>query len=146
MDYELDQIFCSYELEGKQHSYVDEELALAHLFLSGVLMCNNGQGADGQTTCVYVICNDVFAWACADAQNLPTEEIGALFRLWHTDKIWGPAKWCAIRRNQKPQPPVIKAMQEEGAWDDVMERLPENTQDAETQAMFYAAVHREARV
>jgi hypothetical protein len=53
---------------------------------------------------------------------------------------WGAAKWCAIRRDQKPQPPVIRRMKEDGVWDDVMESLGENTLDAEVQAAFRAIV------
>ena len=83
-----------------------------------------------------VNCNDIFAWACADAEELEHDEIQALYDLWLADRRWGAAKWCAIKRRQKPQPPVVAAMKKDGAWDACMEALGENTQDAEVQALF----------
>lgn len=85
---------------------------------------------------VSVNCNDIFAWACADAEELPYEEIENVYRLWRADPNWGAAKWCAIRRKQKPQGPVIDAMKKAGSWDDIMENLGPNTMDAEVQAYF----------
>ena len=86
-------------------------------------------------------CNDIFAWACADAEEVEHGEIQALYDLWLKDRTWGAAKWCAIKRNQKPQPPVIASMKKAGAWDDAMEALGANTQDAEVQAAFAAITH-----
>jgi hypothetical protein len=83
-----------------------------------------------------VNCNDIFAWGAADAEALPHDEIGKLFRMWHADKTWGTAKWCAMQRNQQPQPPVIERMKQAGCWDEAMEALPPNTMDAEVQAAF----------
>lgn len=85
---------------------------------------------------VGVICNDIFAWACADSEELPYSEIQNLYDLWYEDQVWGPAKWCAIKRNQKPQAPVIRDMKRDGAWDAVMEALGENTLYAEVQVLF----------
>lgn len=93
-------------------------------------------------TGLFVNCNDIFAWACSDAELLLYEDIQSLYDAWSADPIWGPAKWCAVKRNQKPQDPVVKAMKEAGAWDETMEALGENTMDAEVQAMFAAAAGR----
>ena len=83
-----------------------------------------------------VNCNDIFAWACADAEEIAYDEIRGLYDLWMADRTWGATKWCAIKRRQQPQPPVIAAMKKAGAWDACMDALGANTQDAEVQAMF----------
>ena len=35
-----------------------------------------------------------------------------------------PARWCCLRRNMRPQPPVLRSMQAAGVWDDALEALP----------------------
>lgn len=116
--------------------YVDEELALSILLKEGVLFSNcryysmtsNGM-TDGRTVVLFVLCNDIFAWGCADGENLPYEEISNLYKMWEKDKKWGAAKWCCIQRNEKPQNPVVKLMKENGSWDEQMEKLPDNYYD-----------------
>lgn len=120
----------------------NEEKALARLLGEGIIFVNSHWWEDDwpdqakKITSLNVNCNDIFAWACADGEEVEFDEIQALYDLWHKDRRWGAAKWCAIKRNQKPQPPVIKAMKENGSWDDVMEHLEKNYQDAEVQAAF----------
>ena len=89
-----------------------------------------------RSTILCVNCNDIFAWGCADAEPVFLDEIRSLYDHWIADRCWGTAKWCAIKRNQKPQPPVIEMMKKQGSWDGQMEVLGENTQDAEVQALF----------
>lgn len=80
---------------------------------------------EARTIAVGVICNDVFAWGCADAEELPYSEIIPLWRAWKADKVWGTAKWCCRQRGVKPQQPVIRRMKEAGVWDEAMEALPD---------------------
>jgi len=135
----LPKIFWDY----KGEEMCIEETALATLLYDGVLFCNERdttfQGKPcGSTTVLYVNCNDMFAWACADAEDLPNDQIGTLYKMHMADKCWGSAKWCCIQRNQKPQPPVERDMRKDGVWDDVMENLGSNIQDVEVQAQFAA--------
>ena len=122
----------------------EESKALARLLADDVVFLNNHWWAKDwpeeaqKITSLNVNCNDVFAWACADAEEMEYSEIRALYDLWDKDRDWGAAKWCAIKRNQKPQPPVIASMKKSGSWDAVMEALGSNTQDAEVQATFAA--------
>jgi hypothetical protein len=144
----------------------EDDKALAHLLMNEVVFLNShwskyerltnvrtedGKGyksapradarwtkAESELIAVYVNCNDVFAWGCADAEDLPHDEIENLYRLWRADPHWGSAKWCAIRRKQQPQKPVIDAMKAAGSWDDIMENLGPNTMDAEVSAYFRA--------
>ena len=126
----------------------EETKALARLLAEGVIFLNSHWWEKEwperarNTTALCVNCNDIFAWACADAEQLDYDGIQGLYDLWFADRSWGAAKWCAMKRNQKPQPPVIAAMRKAGVWDDTMEKLGSNTQDAEVQAAF-AAMNRD---
>ena len=119
-----------------------DEACLAKLLQDEVLFANGRRyicdydGEQPETIVLFVNCNDIFAWACADAEPLPLKEVGPLFKMHQSDPTWGAARWCCFRRNQKPQGPVIEAMKRDGSWDERMETLGENTLDAETQALF----------
>jgi hypothetical protein len=118
--------------------------ALALMLLNGVIFLNDHWWEKDwpddakKVTSLNVNCNDVFAWACADAEELPYAEIENLYRMWRKDPAWGAEVWCIKRRNQMPQKPVEKAIRKAGVWDLDAMLLPANTQDAETQAMFKA--------
>lgn len=90
----------------------------------------------GHSVFLRVNCSDIFAWACSDAEDLPENQILPLYKMVKADPHWGDTKWCCMRRNQKPQPPVEKMMREAGAWDEMMDKLGPNTMDAETRAIF----------
>jgi hypothetical protein len=136
----------SENIREPDHKVFVEEAALAHLLLNDVVFLNSHWWRDDapkdmqEVISVNVICNDVFAWGCADAEALPHDEIENLYRMWIADTTWGAAKWCAIRRKQQPQKPVIAAMKKAGAWDDAMEALAPNTMDREVKAQFAAAM------
>ena len=113
-----------------EEEYFDEELALSILLQNNILFCNerffsserNGK-SEGSTIVLFVICNDVFGWACADAEDLPFNEIPILYKMWKKDNIWGSTKWCCLHRNKKPQLPVIEAMKKDGVWDESLDKL-----------------------
>lgn len=116
--------------------------AAAHLLLNEVLFLNSRHWRKDapkdirNTAALFVICNDVFSWGSADAEELPFDEVEKLYDMWAKDPAWGPAVWCAIRRKQMPQAPVEKAIRDAGIWDlDVMGLNP-NWQDDETHALF----------
>jgi hypothetical protein len=64
-----------------------------------------------------VNCNDVFAWGCADAEELLYSEIQDLYDHWVKDPNWGAAVWCMKKRNELPQAPVYNMIQKSGIWD-----------------------------
>lgn len=125
------------------YTYKGEERCSEEVLL-GVLLCDevcfvnerecsmtlNGHRFDNETTVVFVACNDVFAWATADGDDLPNDEILPLYKLWRENADWGPAKWSCLRRKEKPQRPVEKRMRQAGIWDEAMEALPPNRYDA----------------
>lgn len=119
-----------FTIGGKEHC--SHEDALIYLLEQEEIFCNSRRylcpfdGIQPSTTVLFVNCNDVFAWGCADAEPLPVDEIAALYRMVKADPVYGSTKWCCKRRNEKPQPPLQGRMKEDGAWDDELEGLPEN--------------------
>ncbi len=116
-----------FEINGKEHC--DEELALAKLLWDGVIFANGRKyvcsmtgNVQPSTVVLFVNCNDFFG-PSADAEELPFDEIGNLYRMHMNDPIWGAVKWCAIRRNHKPWARVEKRMKEMGAWDDLLDKM-----------------------
>lgn len=112
----------------------DAELMLSLLLEDGALFASakpylEGKEVQGPTIVLFVNCNDVFVWGCADAEPLPYDQIPKLYKMVVEDSTWGASKWCCIQRNQKPQKPVVEAMKANNSWNDILESLPENKYD-----------------
>jgi len=116
------------EINGE--TIVDEELALAALLHAEVLMCNNGKFEHDTTVCLFVLCNDVFAWGCGDAEPVTCTEIQDLYEHWRKDKTWGTDVWCIKRRGEMPQKPVEDDIRRKGIWDLDSMGLKANVTDA----------------
>jgi len=116
--------------------YCDRESALAALLTAEVCFLNERQYIEytgepsGHTTLVYVNSSDLFMWGCADGDDLPLEQIEVLYKMWKLEGSLGADKWCCIQRNQQPQPPMVTLMKKEGVWDETMEKLEPNWEDA----------------
>ena len=90
--------------------------------------------SDKSTTVIFLNCNDLFAWGCADGEELLNDdelnvEKNELYRLTSyvlVNHKWGSTKWACWKRNMQPQKPVAESMKEDGAWDDFMKSLPAN--------------------
>ena len=129
----------------------EEGQALARLLAEGIIFLNNHYWENGwpeearNKTSLNVNCNDIFAWACADAETIDYKDIKSLYDCWYANNTWGQAIWCAIRRNQKPQQPIIEAMKKDGVWTDELEALGENTLDAIVKANFIEIAINEAK-
>lgn len=104
-----------------QPDWDEIEDKLAHLLLKHVISCSDGwwkndeKGWGGHVT-LHVNCNDVFAWGCADSEDIISSEISELYEMWKKDNDWGPAVWCIKKRKQMPQKPVEKYIREKGIW------------------------------
>jgi len=81
-------------------------------------------------TALCVVCNDVFAWGCADAEDLEYADIQNLWDHWKKDKTWGPAVWCMKKRGEMPQGPVLASLNPE-IWnlEELKEKLKINYYD-----------------
>lgn len=131
--------------DSKGVEHVVEEVALAQLLQDDVLFCNERETVENEykvvdgklynddskpihrgesTTILFVLCNDLFYWASADAERLPNSEIGRLYKMHMADKKHGSSKWCCLRRGLRPQVPIVEMMKADGAWDVALEMLP----------------------
>jgi hypothetical protein len=126
-----------YETNDKKENVFERDQALALMLINNVIFTNSHWYEDDwpqrakDSIGVVVDCSDVFAWGCADGQDLPFDEIENLYRMWRKGPRWGPAVWCMIQRNQMPQPPVEDAIRKEGIWQLDQFNLGKNTMDAE---------------
>lgn len=100
------------------------EHKLAYLILENVIFCNNGwwYEKEGKTwpqdaITMHVNCNDIFAWGCADAEDITYKEIHELCKMYRKDPNMGAAAWCIKKRKQMPQAPVEKMFRNAGIWD-----------------------------
>ena len=84
------------------------------------------QNINGPTIVLFVSCNDVFLWGAADAECVTLDELEELFCECVRFKSYGSARWVCKKRQMKPQEPLEKMMKDAGAWDDIMENLPDN--------------------
>lgn len=116
-----DNVLCTikeddvlYMLDGEEE--FEREVALAVLLEANVIFLNNYWWKKSwpedarKATALCVNCNDIFAWACADAEEIFVDELDSLYKMWLKDKTWGAALWCIQRRNLMPQKPVADAM------------------------------------
>lgn len=109
------------------------EQAVALLLANGVIFLNTHwfekqwTNKAQKTTGMYVNCNDVFAWASADGEEIFLNEIEDLYNFFIKDPSWGPVIWCIKKRNLMPQKPVYDIIKKEGIWDlDSMNLTPNN--------------------
>ena len=96
------------------------ELLMHEELFSGT--CGNGR------LFLLVNCNDIFTWGSSDCEDIDRNDVPVLYDMWKTDHVWGSAKWCALKRQQRPQEPVVKRMKEAGVWDEQMEALGKNNE------------------
>jgi hypothetical protein len=119
--------------EWEQEEEPSEEAMLAILLLEDVLFSNcrkyvadwsgkNIAEVAGPTVVLYVLCNDVFFWGCADAEDLDDDDIAPLYHM--SRKPFGAQRWVALKRKMRPQYPYVKMMRDAGAWDEELDALP----------------------
>lgn len=143
----IDDVFLEYEdKEKRKVRFCVEEKALEILLHENILFANSANTVDwdkwipdeanpgkykhtdtykigGETVVLFVNCNDLFWWACADAEDLTLSEVPELYMMWKNDKNWGVSKWCCKKRNMQPQLPIREDMKKEGVWEEWMDKL-----------------------
>ena len=102
------------------------ETAIAEMLMDDVLLIGDFiiGGNDTHQLTISVLCNDTFAWATADSEPLSYHEVEPLYQMWLEDKMYGPVRWCCLKRKMRPQEPLIRVMKEAGRWTDDLEVLP----------------------
>lgn len=105
---------------GEKEMVFEDRLALAALLMAEEVFVNGAhwKGKDrAEDITVLAICNDVFAWGCSDAEEVPWSELRNLYEHFVKDARWGVAVWCMKRRGEMPQRPVAARIREAGVWD-----------------------------
>ena len=101
-------------------NHMEEEDYLKVLLTDGDILINNGwwdKTWPNDRITVAVICNDVFAWGCADAEEILYSDLKEIYEVNKKDPNWGIAVWCMKKRNLMPQKPVEDIIRKEGIWD-----------------------------
>lgn len=124
----VDHCFASWQLrsepdEDDPAGEIQTDAALAIMLLNEVVFTNEHHWRSDwpeearRTTALCVGCNDVFAWGCADAEDMTHRDVDEVFGFWEKDPHWGAAVWCMIRRRELPQRPVAERIRKAGVWD-----------------------------
>jgi len=66
-----------------------------------------------ETIKLYVNCNDVFWWACADSEEIKPEEIKGLQECVELSKAYGTILWACRKRGMRPQSPWFEDLSKE---------------------------------
>lgn len=120
-------------IDGEKH-YFHEQI-LGWLLLSNEAFINSSvidkqfwddDDTPQETTIIFINCNDVFAWACAEGEPATDDDIEKLYEELKKDQGWGSVIWVCKKRNQKPQIPVEEDMKKSGSWTEEMESLRPN--------------------
>ncbi len=115
--------------------------ALAHLIMNDVCLVHDHwwhkefSEEDKKSIGISIICSDTFAYASADSENLPYNQIETVYRMWKKDPIYGPTAWCVMQRKERPIAPVEKWLRNAG-YDIDSWLLNENVTNAQVQALF----------
>ena len=101
----------------------EPEHALAHLLINDVIIINEYWWKKEwieearKATALGVICNDLFGWGGADAEQICVGELRQLYDLWIDDPVYGSSIWCILKRKRLPQKPVFDSIQEKTKYD-----------------------------
>lgn len=109
--------------DGVKKPLFGEDVILARLLISEHVLVNSRHWMDADKDKVYVgaICSDVFAWGCADVDELPYNQIRPFYNMIIKDPKWGAAKWSILNCGMMPQKPVYDAMVKAGSWDEELQ-------------------------
>ena len=155
----LEDFIIKYEADGEERRVLYAEKAVQYLMSEGLFFIDCSRYIENdwedpskwevsrkRSLFLTVNCNDVFAWGCADTEEVEHDEWGdlesddlyMLLRDQLADGRWGSVRWACRKRQQKPQPPIVRDMKTAGVWDEEMESLPDNTDDAAVAAAVAA--------
>jgi len=69
------------------------------------------------TFSINVNCNDLFEYACADAEELFYTDLETLYAHVLVDNRFGSLVWCIKKRKCQPQRSLFENIQKAGVWD-----------------------------
>lgn len=128
-----------YAYESNKEPHFFEEIAITELLRAGQLWLRDHPD-DPTKWMLLMNCNDVFAWGCADCEEVAYTDIKDIWDHFAKDKVWGTAVWVMKKRNEMPQKPVETIIRKEGIWDLDAMRLGKNiTEEIVHNALVRAA-------
>jgi hypothetical protein len=89
-------------------SNAEHEEIIAELLRRDILLVNSNwwekdwSEEQRDTFALAVICNDFFAYACADAEGVAPSQLDDLWKMHLQDPDSGHLAWCVKRRKMKP--------------------------------------------
>lgn len=98
----------------------EKEKALALLLINDVIFLNSHWWEKEwleeaqKLTSLNVNCNDVFAWGCADSEEVMYCQLKDLYDLWRRHPGFGHELWCMLQRKEMPQRPVAESIRNAG--------------------------------
>ena len=132
------ELYCDWIDHKGEPQHADfTEIMLAKLLIDDVLFVgdfNTGpffvsdKPSPESTACVWINCNDLFSWGCADCEPLSAQEIPAFFKEYKKDPRNASTRWCCRKRNLQPQRPIIEQMKKDGEWDEEFENIGKNAE------------------
>lgn len=110
----------------------DKEFALIELILGDCVFIGRGdtpffeagEGEAPSPLAIWFNCNDLWAWACADAEIMNYEDIEGYYIAMCDPRPFAITKWICKKFGRRPMPEIIRDMQRDGVWDEEMENLP----------------------
>lgn len=113
-------------LEAMASKLLDEDILYVNC---RQFVCPFDKSIKEDTLVLFVLCNDVFAWALADGEPIDTLELPRLFKLYEKNNKCGSIQWVCIKRNQRPQYPMAEYLKENNGWTEQLQKLPYNHYD-----------------
>jgi hypothetical protein len=102
----------------------DIDFKLAHLLMNCIIFTNNGwwyaeSGVSWPKDSIshHVNCNDTFAYACGDSEDITHDGVHELYAMWRKDPHYGSTVWCMKKRKIMPILQIEKAIRDAGIWD-----------------------------
>lgn len=105
----------------------DLNMIVAELLNKDILFIHRNDKDESPT--FSVICNDVFAWGCADLEEIKYNQISKLFDLYVEHDCSGATIWCCLNRKMQPQKPMADLMKKSNHWPPEMDNLARNGYD-----------------
>lgn len=112
--------YKSEKLEWSYHpNAMEDEEYLTFLLCKGELFINNGHWNKDwpkDKITIHLGCNDIFAWGCADAEDISYSDLPEIYEHYIKDPLCGTAVWCIKKRGVMPQKPVYDKIKASGIW------------------------------
>lgn len=93
------------------------------VFVGGMSPFIKGDNDEHHAT-LWINCNDLWAWALADAMPLEMRDIEGIYVACANPAPFSFVSWICKRYRRRPVPEIARDMKAAGVWDEEMEDLP----------------------